>query len=46
MEIDGFSEAYYLKEVYLSYGFPPIKDSAYPPCGVTALNSACTSQRM
>ncbi|KAH7309804.1 beta-lactamase/transpeptidase-like protein [Stachybotrys elegans] len=40
----AFSEHYYLKDVFQSYGFPPIDDSAYPPCGVSGLNSACTAQ--
>lgn len=41
----GFSEYYFLKEVFLSYGLPPIKDSDYPSCGVMTLNSGCSSQR-
>ena len=43
-DLDGFSEYYYLKEVFLSIGFPPIEDSAYPPCGVIALNKACSKK--
>ncbi|PHH90335.1 hypothetical protein CDD83_3933 [Cordyceps sp. RAO-2017] len=40
----GFSEYYSLKNAFLSYGFPPIRDSAYPPCGVGALNGPCSQQ--
>ncbi|KAK5995364.1 Beta-lactamase-like protein [Cladobotryum mycophilum] len=38
----GFSEFYFLKEVFLSLGFPPVNDSDYPPCGVIALNKDCS----
>ncbi|KEY73682.1 hypothetical protein S7711_07728 [Stachybotrys chartarum IBT 7711] len=40
----GFSEHYYLREVFQAYGFPPIDDSAYPPCGVVGLNGACSEK--
>ncbi|KAM0550723.1 hypothetical protein ACHAPJ_008788 [Fusarium lateritium] len=40
----GFSEFYFLKEVFLACGLPPIEDSDYPPCGVMALNKGCTRQ--
>ncbi|KAI9896740.1 hypothetical protein N3K66_008912 [Trichothecium roseum] len=40
----GFSEYYYLKEVFQAYGLPPIPDSAYPPCGVISLNEGCSEQ--
>ncbi|KAJ4251017.1 hypothetical protein NW762_011667 [Fusarium torreyae] len=40
----GFSEFFFLQEVFLAYGLPPIEDSDYPPCGVTALNKGCTRQ--
>ncbi|KAI9151424.1 Beta-lactamase-like protein [Paramyrothecium foliicola] len=40
----GFSEHYYLKDVFRQYGFPPITDEAYPPCGVPVLNGACSEQ--
>lgn len=40
---DGYSEYYYLKDVFLAYGLPPLKESDYPPCGVTALNGGCSS---
>ncbi|UNI22813.1 Actin- protein 6 [Purpureocillium takamizusanense] len=42
----GFSEHYGLKELFLSSGFPPIDDSAYPPCGVLDLNKACTKEEL
>ncbi|KAM4062705.1 beta-lactamase [Hirsutella rhossiliensis] len=38
----GFSEFYYLKDVFRAYGFPHIEDAAYPPCGVIALNGPCS----
>jgi hypothetical protein len=38
---DGFSEYYYLKDIFLSFGLPPFNDSAYPPCGVITLNGGC-----
>ncbi|KAF7539734.1 hypothetical protein G7Z17_g12362 [Cylindrodendrum hubeiense] len=31
---------------FLAYGLPPIDVSEYPPCGVTALNSACSDQQI
>jgi len=37
----GFSEYYYLKDQFTSYGFPKISDSNYPSCGVIGLNRAC-----
>ncbi|KAM5383845.1 hypothetical protein ACJZ2D_001834 [Fusarium nematophilum] len=40
----GFSKFYLLKEVFLASGLPPIKDSDYPPCGVTGLNKGCSPQ--
>lgn len=45
MGIDGFSEYYFLKDVYLALGFPPINESDYPPCGVNGFNDGCTAQR-
>lgn len=41
---DGFSDFYFLKEVFLAYGLPPIEDDNYPPCGVVGLNKGCTGQ--
>ncbi|KAM3539403.1 hypothetical protein ARSEF1564_007695 [Beauveria bassiana] len=41
---DGFSEYYYLKDLFLSHGFPPISDSDYPQCEVIGLNNACSKQ--
>ncbi|KAH7175336.1 beta-lactamase/transpeptidase-like protein [Dactylonectria macrodidyma] len=40
----GFSEYYFLKDLFLAQGLPPINDSDYPPCGVTGLNSGCSDQ--
>lgn len=40
--IAGFSEYYYLKDVFEQLGFPHIQDSDYLNCGVIALNEACT----
>ncbi len=45
MGTDGFSEYYFLKDVYLALGFPPINESDYPPCGVIGFNDGCTAQR-
>ncbi|TQV95945.1 beta-lactamase family protein [Cordyceps javanica] len=42
----GFSDFYFLKDVYLSLGFPPIHESDYPPCGVLGLNGGCTAQQL
>ncbi|KAK7428306.1 hypothetical protein QQZ08_005203 [Neonectria magnoliae] len=42
----GFSEYYYLKDVFLAYGLPPIDDSEYPPCGVTGLSKGCSDQQL
>ncbi|KAJ3475012.1 hypothetical protein NLG97_g9610 [Lecanicillium saksenae] len=42
----GFSDYYFLKDVYLALGFPPIDDSEYPPCGVIGLNEGCTAQQL
>lgn len=42
---DGFSEYYFLKELFLQYGFPPLKDSDYPSCGVIGLNKGCSQDR-
>ncbi|KAJ6784101.1 hypothetical protein PWT90_10691 [Aphanocladium album] len=42
----GFSDYYFLKDVYLALGFPPIDESEYPPCGVIGLNGACTAQQL
>ncbi|KAG8426592.1 Actin- protein 6 [Metarhizium acridum] len=39
---NGFSEYYYLKELFVQSGFPPIKDSDYPPCGAIGLNQGCS----
>ncbi|KAJ4139715.1 hypothetical protein NW768_001058 [Fusarium equiseti] len=40
----GFSEFYFLKDLFLTYGLPPIDEDDYPSCGVTALNKACNRQ--
>ncbi|GKU05091.1 beta-lactamase family protein [Fusarium langsethiae] len=40
----GFSEFYFLKQVFHQYGLPPIQDDDYPSCGVATLNKACTGQ--
>ncbi|KAH7157334.1 beta-lactamase/transpeptidase-like protein [Dactylonectria estremocensis] len=40
----GFSEFYFLKDVFLAQGLPPIDDSDYPPCGVIGLNSGCSNK--
>ncbi len=45
MDKDGFSEYYFLKDVYRALGFPPINESDYPPCGVLGLNDGCTAER-
>ncbi|KAJ4150917.1 hypothetical protein LMH87_011644 [Akanthomyces muscarius] len=42
----GFSEYYFLKDVYLALGFPPINESDYPPCGVIGFNDGCTAQQL
>ncbi|KAI1069467.1 hypothetical protein LB507_008651 [Fusarium sp. FIESC RH6] len=42
----GFSEFYFLKDLFLTYGLPPIDDGAYPSCGVTTLNKACNRQEI
>ncbi|KAF4331762.1 beta-lactamase 3 [Fusarium beomiforme] len=42
----GFSDFYLLKEVFLAYGLPPIKEDDYPPCGVVGLNKGCTGQEI
>ena len=44
MYADGFSEFYFLKDLFLTYGFPPIDEENYPPCGVATLNKACNRQ--
>ncbi|KAL6918364.1 hypothetical protein FSST1_009859 [Fusarium sambucinum] len=36
----GFSEFYFLKQVFQEYGFPPIEDDEYPPCGVATTRLA------
>ncbi|KAM3497194.1 hypothetical protein MY10362_009447 [Beauveria mimosiformis] len=41
---DGFSEYYYLKDLFSSHGFPSISDSDYARCGIIGLNGACTKQ--
>ncbi|RBR19564.1 uncharacterized protein FIESC28_05559 [Fusarium coffeatum] len=43
---DGFSEFYFLKDLFLTYGLPPIDEEDYPPCGVTTLNKACNRQEI
>ncbi|OAA63987.1 beta-lactamase family protein [Cordyceps fumosorosea ARSEF 2679] len=42
----GFSDFYFLKDVYIALGFPPIDESEYPPCGVIGLNDGCTAQQL
>lgn len=42
--VDGFSEYYYLKDVFVSHGFPSISDAEYPQCEVIGLNDACSEQ--
>ncbi|KHO01564.1 beta-lactamase family protein [Metarhizium album ARSEF 1941] len=39
---NGFSEYYYLRERFVQSGFPPLKDSDYPSCGVIGLNKGCS----
>ena len=45
LAVDGFSEYYYLHQVFEAIGFPPIDDSEYAPCGIIGLNEGCSSQR-
>ncbi|KAF4494022.1 Beta-lactamase 3 [Fusarium agapanthi] len=42
----GFSDFYWLKEVFLAHGLPPIDDDDYPPCGVVGLNKGCTGEEI
>ncbi|KEZ42140.1 hypothetical protein SAPIO_CDS6190 [Scedosporium apiospermum] len=42
--IYGFSEYYYIKEVFELLGFPPLNNSEFPECGVIGLNSDCDAQ--
>ncbi|KAH7186077.1 uncharacterized protein B0J16DRAFT_385122 [Fusarium flagelliforme] len=42
----GFSKFYFLKDLFLTYGLPPIEDADYPPCGVTTLNKACNRKEL
>ena len=42
--LDGFSEYYFLKDVFTALGLPELQNSAYPTCGVASLNGACSSQ--
>ncbi|KID78277.1 uncharacterized protein G6M90_00g040840 [Metarhizium brunneum] len=43
---NGFSEYYYLKELFVQSGFPSIKDSDYPPCGVIGFNKGCSANEI
>ncbi|KAK2589440.1 Actin-related protein 6 [Conoideocrella luteorostrata] len=38
----GFSEYYFLKDLFVKYGFPPLQDADYPSCGVMGLNKGCS----
>ena len=38
-------EYHFLKDYFVSLGFPPIDDSAYPACGVLGFNKGCTQDR-
>jgi hypothetical protein len=40
---DGFSEYYFLKDLFVQSGFPKLQDSDYPPCGVIGLNKGCSA---
>jgi hypothetical protein len=42
---DGFSEYYYLKDVFEELGLPHIEETDYLNCEVIALNGACTRNR-
>ncbi|KAH8883068.1 beta-lactamase/transpeptidase-like protein [Thozetella sp. PMI_491] len=41
----GFSEYYYIKEVFEALGLPHLDDSAYADCGVIGLNGGCTKEQ-
>ncbi|KAK4120418.1 beta-lactamase/transpeptidase-like protein [Parathielavia appendiculata] len=42
----GFSEYHYLKTWFEALGFPHVKDTDYPPCGVIGLNGECTKAQL
>ncbi|KAJ9622830.1 hypothetical protein H2204_011439 [Knufia peltigerae] len=42
----GFPEIYDLVPVYESLGFPPLKTSDFPPCGIIGLTEGCTERTL
>jgi CubicO group peptidase (beta-lactamase class C family) len=42
----GFSEFYFLKDVFELLGFPQLTEDDYGKCGITGLNTACTQEGM
>ncbi|KAK0613264.1 beta-lactamase/transpeptidase-like protein [Immersiella caudata] len=42
----GFSEYYYLKDVFEALGFPRLDNASYPECGVIALNGPCSKEEL
>ena len=43
--LDGYSEFYYLKDMFEDLGLPPIPNSDYLMCDVFGLNLGCAKSR-
>ncbi|RYP44324.1 hypothetical protein DL768_009198 [Monosporascus sp. mg162] len=41
----GFSEYYYIRDYFVSLGFPAVGDEEYPPCGTIGLNGGCSREQ-